>query len=206
MHWTEKSDAELVKAVQSINDSDALNEIFQRHTGIYNHMVGKYSAIKGFDSDELFDDRPFNIYSFVMDYDPSRKMKLSTYIGQMARFKCLKSLEKNRANKRVFTEEIQLNENLEEMSLTRNRPDPKAEEAFTSAINEIDSNTVMRLLEEKISDPLVASVIRAVHFPPSGVTPTWDEVGTRVGISKEWARQTYLRGMKKIVDASESIQ
>lgn len=103
------TDILLIKKIKQEDDQKSFIELVNRHTGIYNTIA--YSYTRTGDKSlyhDIIDDREYNFYSFVKDFDENKKMKFSTYVGERTKFLCL---DKNRTHKRYSFEEI--NDNLE---------------------------------------------------------------------------------------------
>lgn len=93
-------ESDLIARVKSEQDSAALLALVNRHTGIYFQVVNRYAsaypnAIKARDLD---DDKLFNIYKFVLAYDPTKGTKLSTYIGDRTDYLCKGILKRDERN------------------------------------------------------------------------------------------------------------
>ena len=94
------TESTLIYRVKEASDSAALTVLVDSHTGIYVDVVSRYSqaypnVIK---RDDLVEDRLYNMYRFIIDYDPARGTKLSTYICDRTDYMCKTLLKKDRTN------------------------------------------------------------------------------------------------------------
>ena len=95
---TEASDLELVKEVKG-GDSEAFKEICRRYENIFYKICQKYITIlanSGVNPQDIFDEKNYIIYHCVSTFKPSKKTKLSTWIGNYARYLCLNSINARR--------------------------------------------------------------------------------------------------------------
>lgn len=197
-NFENSSDENLVNAVKENQDSNAILHILSRHSGIYSMMVNRFGAIASFDKGELMDDMSYNIYNYVMSYDTNSPMKLGTYIGERTRYQCLKNLEKNKRKIASYISDTDPDENIEDLAHKYVHLD-KDDPSLTETITGIDSESIMSVAEKHINDPIASKVIRSIHFPKNGRNTSFKDAGSEAGVSREWARQTYRKNIKKVI-------
>jgi len=108
-----EEDIQLINKVKNNGDEESLKELINKHSGIYVDMVNKYlpESIEGISKDDVLEDKNFCIYDAAINYDENKKAKFSTYIGNLARWKCL-----NIYNKNTKYPKICINDNVENNS------------------------------------------------------------------------------------------
>ncbi len=86
-----EKDIQLIDKVKSKRDEDSLKELIERHSGIYIDMVNKYipESLEGVSKQDLLQDKDFCIYDAAIKFDESKNTKFGTYVGNLARWKCL---------------------------------------------------------------------------------------------------------------------
>lgn len=86
-----EEDLQLIYNVKESRDEKSLKQLIERHSGIYVEMVNKYlpESIEGINKNDILEDKDFCIYDAAMNFDENKKAKFSTYIGNLARWKCL---------------------------------------------------------------------------------------------------------------------
>lgn len=94
-------DAELALKVKETGDNEAMKRILDSHSGIYLQKIERSLPDCYPEKQEMINDRLYKMWEYTNDYDPSKNMKLSTYIGQRAMWECL-----NIFNRSKQTEEI----------------------------------------------------------------------------------------------------
>jgi len=98
------TDYQLINQIKQNNDSAALTELVTRNTGIYVQVVNSYTYVPKVERDDLIDHRMVNIYNYALDYDPSKNMKVSSYIGKRIGWDCYSKIEreKEEINDEIF--------------------------------------------------------------------------------------------------------
>ena len=92
-----EEDLYLINKVKKIGDQDSVMELINRHSGIYIEMVNKYlpDSLEGINKNDVLEDKNFCIYDAAIKFDENKNTKFSTYVGNLARWKCLNIYNKN---------------------------------------------------------------------------------------------------------------
>lgn len=92
-----ENDIYLIDKVKNHADQDSIKELIDRHSGIYVEMVNKYlpESNEGLNKQDVLQDKDFCIYDAAIKFDETKNAKFSTYIGNLARWKCLNIYNKN---------------------------------------------------------------------------------------------------------------
>jgi DNA-directed RNA polymerase specialized sigma24 family protein len=151
-----KTDSELVKAVKSQADSESFKEVCRRYENIFYKICQKYVGpltMSGVDPQDIFDEKTNIIYHCVSTYEPKKKTKLGTWIGNYARYLCLNSI-----NARKFIMQVtdaDLKQRIEEGQISQE---------FASNKNpQEDFNYILNLLEQ-LKDPRIIEIFRYRYF------------------------------------------
>jgi DNA-directed RNA polymerase specialized sigma subunit len=104
----EVNDITLIEKVKRNADSEALMELVDRHSGIYLSMVTKYTAPMSsqISRDDLIESKDSYIYDAVMNYNPDKGAKFSTYLGNSTKWHCLNRFKKNKKRSFFTIDEI----------------------------------------------------------------------------------------------------
>ena len=92
-------DVDLVNNIKKqIDVEESLEELVNRHSGIYLEMVNSYASPNNpfIDYQELIQDKEYKIYNAAMKYDPDRGAKFSTYLGNETKWMCLNIYNRNK--------------------------------------------------------------------------------------------------------------
>lgn len=145
------SDLEIINEIKKDkNVEENLQNLVERHSGIYLDMVNAYSSNDNpyIDRSELVKDKEYKIYLAALNFDESRGAKFSTYLGNETKWSCLNTYNKNK-RKPVFNSEYIENmpenpnfneENMAEslkrdmfdkvLSIIKQHPDKRVEKIF----------------------------------------------------------------------------
>lgn len=175
----ESTDLQLINLVKQDQNSDALNILIDKVTGLYVSTVTGYTYVPYFERQELLDHKHANIYSFIEDYNPNRGMAFSTYIAQRTKWKCKSLINK-------YPEAEELNKDITE---------DKSCENIKSIENE-DIYQYILTLAADIDDSRFYEIFRYRHCIP--VKKNWKEIGKIFGITNEGARKIYNRNFLKL--------
>lgn len=83
-------DNQLVEKINQENDSGALRELVNRHTGVYNKIVQDFTSMKKHTAQDYLDDKFYTFYKAAKKFDPTKNMKFHVYLGQTVKFNCMR--------------------------------------------------------------------------------------------------------------------
>ena len=109
---TELSDTTLTENIKNNLNADAsLNILYERHSGIFYRMINNYVPQNASfaDREELIKDVKYYIYKSALSYDPNKKTKFSTFLGNQTRWMCLNMYNKFKRYPERSQEEEQFN-------------------------------------------------------------------------------------------------
>lgn len=189
--YKDLKDPALITLIKENNDSAAMTELVNRHTGIYFGVVQKYAATYPsiINYDDLKDDKMFNIYRFVTDYDPSKNTKFSTYIHDRAEWLCKGLLKDDGRPTHLAARRTDY--------LDAATPGTDTMLTDTTATGNVEKAADKELSLESIlteasavRDKRFVTILRWRHFHlPAPLT--WREIGAKLSLTHERARQIY---------------
>lgn len=195
-------EADLIARVKTEQDSHALVELVQRHSGIYFTVVNRYasaypSVIKARDLD---DEKLFNLYQFICAYDPTRGTKLSTYIGDRTDYLCKVMLRKEAHNpiapSPYAATGVAPLETDDDTFQTTNGSFVTLEDESPGVVEQANQDISMEAVRsaahEVCTDKRFDLILKWRHFAPTHDTMSWRDIGQRLHLSHEGARQIYL--------------
>lgn len=180
-------DTELIDRVKDCQCNDSLKEIINRHSALCYDIYNKYSkTLKS--NGELINnidlEKDYIIYKSILSYDPSRKTKFSTWLGNFTRYYCLNLI--NSEKKYVPMEATLLNSIKEKEA---NSIEPQQDKD----IEEFISN-----LLDKMKDKRIEKVFKLRYFSDFARKNTWVNIARELKISPQTAINLHNRG-KKII-------
>lgn len=174
-------DQDLAHMVQESRSNEAMSEIINRHTGVYLSVINGFNLPAMIKSD-LIDQKDTNIYSYTLNYDPNRNMKVSSYIYMSAKYECLKALDKDKTK---MSDELD-------------------ENAFSESFSYTDEESVKQTslsVARQVGGCEFARVIEARHFNGEA-TKSWHRLG--LPFSHEKSRLIYKNSIEKYKEAMKN--
>jgi RNA polymerase sigma factor (sigma-70 family) len=165
-----EEDLSLINKVKENQDTQSLKELINRHSGIYIDMVNKYlhNNNSSINKDDVLEDKDFCIYDAAVKFDENKNTKFSTYVGNLARWKCLNIYNKNSKHPKVsISQKI---------------------EKDASCNSEIDfleeQENIKRIFHviEKIKDERVKIIFKMRYGQGKKITP-WKKIAKKLDLS-----------------------
>ncbi len=201
-------ESDLIARVKNEQDSNALLALVNRHTGMYFSVVNRYAASypNAVRVRDLDDDKLFNFYTFILAFDPSRGMKLSTYIGDRTDYLCktlLKRDERNPISPGTYasTGAMPLDSNEDTYTTTdggRVTLEDQSPGVVDTANRELGVEEIRSVAAQVCTDPRFDQILQCRHFGPNHQVMSWREVGKRVNMSHENARKIFNSNIETI--------
>ena len=171
---------QLISRVKEKQDSAALMEIVEAQTGTYMSVVNKFSFLPPIERQELIDHKDTNIYSYVMDFNPDKGTKLSTFVYNNISYQCLNLLREPQNVE--INDEIAADENFER-SIAKKEFGEVADYICDCAADLYDERFVEIFRLRHLSGPKKMS---------------WRKIGTKLNLSYERVRQIYFNNIEKL--------
>ena len=101
-------DVELGENIKNEKDvDDCLQELIERHTGIYLDIVNKYTQHTNTSNKlDLIDEKDYNIYQTALKYKSDKGTKFPTFLGHETKWICLNKQNKIKKEKKVAFDDI----------------------------------------------------------------------------------------------------
>ena len=101
-------DVQLVENIKNEKDvDDCLQELIERHTGIYLDIVNKYTQHTNTSNKlDLIDEKDYNIYQTALKYKSDKGTKFPTFLGNETKWICLNKQNKIKKEKKVAFDDI----------------------------------------------------------------------------------------------------
>lgn len=98
MKYSKLTDNQLINNIKSsVDTEDCLQELVNRHSGIYLEMIHGYTSSYDKNSlSELIKEKEYEIYVSALNFDPTKGAKFSTYLGNQTKWKCLNRYNKSK--------------------------------------------------------------------------------------------------------------
>jgi RNA polymerase sigma factor (sigma-70 family) len=172
-------DEQLISNIKNNACNSSLNELIHKHTGLCYDIYRKYlpsQELSGNLSINVENDKDLVIYKSAMSFDPSKKVKFCTWLGNQIRYQCLNLLRKKKSKSHV----ISLEEDKLEDMVARND-----EYVYNSACSN-ESKSLTEYVTSVISqmkDSRVKKIFDLRYFSKTGKKMPWQKIGETLGIS-----------------------
>lgn len=192
-------DENLAEMVKDRKCEDSLKELIRRHSNIFYKICQKYApAMKksGLSPDDVFDEKDYVIYRSATSYNPSKKTKFSTWLGNCSKYLCLNFINKKKRSV-SFEDEGVLQFVMD-----------KADDSVEIKSREDDLAFIFSILD-KLKDKRIKRVFQLRYL--EGKKQTWNKVSKGLNVSTQTAINLHAKGIrvlnKKILstDYSDTI-
>lgn len=185
----DKTDDELVGLVKSEANSEAFTEICKKYENIFYKICHRYAnalSLSGLDVKDIFDEKNCIIFHCVSTFKKSKKTKLSTYIGNYARYLCLNSINKRRFILPSNDDEVK--SKLEDSRVSHN---------YSIETDNLQENCkYARNIIEHFKDPRIAEIFKLRYFGDKKMI--WIQIAKKMNISTQTAINLHNKGMNFI--------
>ena len=193
--FKDKNDLDLVEEVKCKNCSDAMKELETRHSGICFSMIKKYyNALSsvGVDPNELAKEKDYVMYKSILNFDPSKNIKFSTWVGNQMRFHCLNSM--NKVNNSISMDNEKIKNIIEQ------------KQYFESGkiINKENYEYIFNILSQ-FKDKRVENIFKMRYFSDKKLV-SWSKIGKKLKISTQTVINLHNRALKFLKNKLESSQ
>lgn len=197
---TQLSDIELINNIKSdSNSSDSLEELMDRHSGVYMQMVGKYT--RNFHDLHIFnaatEEKGMKFYTAALKFDPEKGCKFSTFIGEEARWVCLTLLDAaKKNNKRFSSGEFDYNRGVDADVFCHETIEPEAFQEDNENTKRAILNAFLQKIEES-NDERVKKIF-ALRYSNEKKNVPWKIISKELGLSIQGCINIHNRTLKKI--------
>lgn len=166
-------DCDLIIKVNTEACCRSFEKLLDRHTGIVIKMMFKYKRFiesNGLSFDEILDEKQFLVYESIRTFDPSKKTKFSTWLGNQVRYFCLNKVRKE--SRKISLPEEKMNFFLD-----------KADEETIINFDEIKE--LVSFLLSKIKDKRVKQVFDIRYFSGSRKAVPFKVIAKKMGVAPQ---------------------
>lgn len=170
-------DLELISNIKKdICTDDCLKQLESRHSGICHQMIKRYYnsfVEKGIDPIDVTNEKNYIIYQSVLNFDESKNVKFSTWLGNQMRYYCLNCLNKNKNV--VFFDNPTIIDMID-------KKDYKENQSFFT-----EKNYIFNLISQ-LKDPRIKKIFELRYFLSSNKKlMSWSKIGKKLKISTQTA-------------------
>jgi DNA-directed RNA polymerase sigma subunit (sigma70/sigma32) len=187
------TDADLIKNIKDNNCNDSMKELEDRHSGICYTMIKKYynsMSSVGVDPIELAKEKDYVIFKSALNFDASRNIKFSTWLGNQMRFHCLNCMNKNNTTISMENESIKLIMEKNQILNTN------------SLLNKDNCEYIFNLLDQ-LKDKRIVEIFKIRYFSDKK-TVSWSKIGRKLKISTQTVINLHNKTLRFLKNKLES--
>lgn len=179
------NDSDLVSSVKHDNCSDSLTELSRRYSAVCYDICKKYApavSSAGFDIKDLTDQSVFFVYKSCLTFNPDKKVKFSTWLGNFTKYQCLNTINQKKTVNFSDEESMRI--------VIENKSQDETNDSFreNKDLDEYIFNILNGLKDERIS-----KVFKLRYF--SGEKKlTWQKVARKLDVSTQTAINLHEKG------------
>lgn len=177
------SDNELVLKIKEDSSNDLFRELMERHENLYYKVCHGYTnALKksGYSSEDIFADKMYVFFSSISSFDPTKKVKFSTWLANQARFNCLNKISSTK--NKFFIDNEEFSPIIDsEISM----------EAFRHSKNRINLDNIIPIFSE-LSDERISYVFKRKY---SDYKVKWKNIAEELGVTTQTVLNLHEKGI-----------
>jgi hypothetical protein len=178
------NDNALIQDVLNQNNSHALEELELRHSGICHKMIKKYyhnMVQSGIDPEDVIAEKTYVIYKSVMNFNPDKNVKFSTWLGNQMRYHCLNTINKN--NRHITMEDSAIKHIIEKNQIKTNNE--------TVAFKE-KADMIFSILD-RCKDKRIKRIYKLRYFNNKRLM-SWADIGEKMKLSTQTVINIHNKG------------
>ena len=185
--YKDRQDLLLIMAVKRKNDSSAFLELCDRYEKIFYKVCKKYENVltnNGINPQDVYDEKNMIIFHCIKTFNPKKKTKFGSWLGNYARYLCLNSINSRKHISTTIEEDLnKIHEN-------------KSTEDFTQdSHTEENSQYVLKLLSS-FKDKRIEKIFQYRFLGDKKMN--WKDVATHMNTSPQTCINLYRKGLKLI--------
>ncbi len=186
MTLSEQSDDFLIKEVKENASSEAFTEVCRRYEDLFFKICQKYAtslSACGIFLQDIFNEKNIIILHCIKTFNPDKKTKLSSWIGNYARYLCLNSMNEKRLL--IPYPDAETQKRIEEQQICNEyfQPHANAEER---------SERIIEILTQ-IKDPRIKKIFEYRYL--SSKKMIWQEIANLMETSSQTVMALHRKGI-----------
>lgn len=194
---TLKSDLQLVRMVKRNASDEAFLEICRRHEKLFYSICQKYAvslASSGVPCQDILLEKNIIIYNCILSFDPKKKVKLSSWIGNYARYLCLNSI-----NARKFILQPKDDEDN-----TKAQEDRSYQQYLENPPSLKEDKDYIFYILDRLKDKRIKEIFEYRYFSPTKMI--WDNIAKKINTSPQTVITLHKKGLSLIKTKMRSCE
>jgi len=189
-----ESDLKLITALKEKQCNASFLELSEKYSNVFYKICQKYTPAliaSGVCPDDIYKEMSYILYKCALSFDPTRKTKFSTWLGNYARYICLHAINAKKFILPSTDEEI-----------SKFIEDKQQQIQYDSSQQEVDYELVTKLLD-KINNERFKKVLTLRYLTDS--KKTWKQIATDMNISVQTAITIHNKALKFLKNRIEKL-
>lgn len=184
-----KTDLQLIRSVKSKASSEAFEEICRRYQDVFYKICQKYApalTASGVNIHDIFNEKNIIILHCVNTFNPSKNVKLSSWIGNYARYLCLNSINQRKFIAPATDEEIKtkIEDNQTKQMFFENQTNLKEyKDYFSDILNQLKDDRIKQIFYYRYFDDKKM---------------IWDKIAKKINSSPQTVMALHKKGLQII--------
>ena len=175
-------DVTLVKRVKRRKCNKSLKELIDRHSPLCYDIYKKYSSAmqsSGVCLADIYGEKDYIVYKSAMSFNPDKKTKFSTWLGNQVRYYCLNLIN---GNKHVCVGDQNLDFYVDQKT-ERDKEEIKSEVEY-----------IFNLLDQ-LQDKRIKKIFKLRYFQGAKIKMPWVKVAEELNVSTQTAINHHNKGV-----------
>lgn len=178
------NDNELIQNVLNQNDSISFKELELRHSGICHKMIKKYyhsMMQSGIDPEDVISEKAYVIYKSIVNFNPDKNVKFSTWLGNQMRYHCLNTINKN--HQLVAMQDETIKNIIEKNQLKINN----------QTLSFKEKNDMIFSILDRLKDERIKKIFKLRYFNNKKLM-SWADIGRKMNLSTQTIINLHNKG------------
>lgn len=194
---SERSDSYLIRQVKQKASSEAFVEICDRYEDLFYKVCQKYAASLsscGIYVQDIFNEKNIIILHCVRTFKPSKKTKLSSWIGNYARYLCLNSM--NSKKLLIPSPDDEVRQRIEEQQI--------CQKYFESGPSLKESRDYIFSILNQLKDKRIKTIFEYRYFHAKKMV--WGNIAKKMHTSPQTVMSLHRKGISLIKNKITSVE
>jgi RNA polymerase sigma factor (sigma-70 family) len=170
------NESQLINKIKKHHCSDCLQQLDYMHGGLCVKIIKKYLPQlinKNYNMEDILKDKIYVVYQTALSFNPKKKIKFSTWLGNQIRYYCLNLINKNKNDLCLTDENIKY------------IVEKKQLEQRSVEVDKVKTEYIFDLLHA-MKDERIEKIFKLRYFDANKLK-SWNDIGKELNISTQTA-------------------
>ena len=170
------NESQLINKIKKHHCSDSLQQLDRMHGGLCVKIIKKYLpqlSNKNYNMEDILKDKIYVVYQTALSFNPKKKIKFSTWLGNQIRYYCLNLINKNKNDLYLTDENIKY------------IVEKKQLEQRNVEVDKVKTEYIFNLLHS-MKDERIEKIFKLRYFDANKLK-SWNDIGKELNISTQTA-------------------